>query len=148
MITLTLLHPSQSTPVQSWLFDSETVVRLGRGNQNDVVLYSAVVSRRHAELQNFESKWELINFGANGTYIDGKSITQARVVDGMIIRLGESGPKLLIGLGANDPAKLGKVVNRRSPSTSDPNPSVERNTLLNLKNLSVNNHPDIPTNLE
>ncbi|NEO28251.1 MAG: FHA domain-containing protein, partial [Kamptonema sp. SIO4C4] len=44
MITLTLLHPSKSTPVQSWMFDSESVVRLGRGHQNDVVLYSAVVS--------------------------------------------------------------------------------------------------------
>lgn len=99
VITLTLLHPTQSVPVQSWSFDSESVIRIGRANDNDVIIYSAVVSRHHAELWNNPSGWEIINFGANGTYVDDKPITQGLVVDGMMIRLGSSGPKIRVRIG-------------------------------------------------
>ncbi len=96
MITLTLLHPIQSVPVQSWCFESESVVRIGRSNDNDVIIYSAVVSRHHIELWNNPLGWEIINFGANGTYIDDQLIAQVLVVDGMTIRLGNSGPSIRI----------------------------------------------------
>ncbi|MEQ8959526.1 MAG: FHA domain-containing protein, partial [Coleofasciculus sp. C2-GNP5-27] len=96
MITLTLLHPLQSVPVQSWPFKSESVIRIGRSTDNDVILYSAVVSRHHVELRRNSSGWRIISLGANGTYIDGKRITQVSVVDGMIIRLASSGPKIQI----------------------------------------------------
>ncbi len=100
MITLTLLHPIQSVPVQSWCFESESVVRIGRSNDNDVIIYSAVVSRHHVELWNQAYGWEIINFGANGTYVDDKPIAQVSVADGMTIRLGNSGPKIRIQVGA------------------------------------------------
>ena len=107
MITLTLLHPIQSVPVQSWCFESESVVRIGRSNDNDVIIYSAVVSRHHVELWNHASGWEIINFGANGTYVDDKPIAQVSVADGMTIRLGNSGPKIRIRVGAaNQPGKI------------------------------------------
>ncbi|MEG4440849.1 FHA domain-containing protein [Microcoleus sp. AT9_B5] len=102
MITLTLLHPIQSVPVQSWCFESEPVVRIGRSNDNDVIIYSAVVSRHHVELWNHAHGWEIINFGANGTYVDDRPIAQVSVVDGMTIRLGNSGPKIRIGVGATN----------------------------------------------
>lgn len=107
MITLTLLHPIQSVPVQSWCFESEAVVRIGRSNDNDVIIYSAVVSRHHVELWNHANSWEIINFGANGTYVDDRPIAQVSVVDGMTIRLGNSGPKIKIRVGAtNQPGKI------------------------------------------
>lgn len=108
MITLTLLHPIQSVPVQSWCFESESVVRIGRSNDNDVIIYSAVVSRHHVELWNHPNGWEIINFGANGTYIDDKSIAQVSVADGMTIRLGNSGPKIRIRVGVTnlEPSKV------------------------------------------
>lgn len=98
VITLTLLHPLQSVPVQSWPFESESVIRIGRSTDNDVILYSAVVSRHHVELRRNGSGWQIVSLGANGTYIDGKRITQIPVVDGMIIRLASSGPKIQIHL--------------------------------------------------
>lgn len=98
VITLTLLHPLQSVPVQSWPFKSESVIRIGRSTDNDVILYSAVVSRHHVELRRNGSIWRIISLGANGTYIDGKRFTQMSVVDGMIIRLASSGPKIQIHL--------------------------------------------------
>ena len=72
MITLTLLHPLQPVPVQSWTFQQEPKIRIGRSTNNEVVLYSAVVSRRHIEIKCHDSQWELKNLGANGTYIKGK----------------------------------------------------------------------------
>ena len=107
MITLTLLHPIQSVPVQSWCFESESVVRIGRSNDNDVIIYSAVVSRHHVELWNQAYGWEIINFGANGTYVDDKPIAQVSVADGMTIRLGNSGPKIRIRVGTTlEPSQI------------------------------------------
>ncbi len=101
MITLTLLHPLQSTPVQTWTFQQEPVVRIGRAADNQVVLYSAVVSRYHVEIQISGSDWKVVNLGTNGTYISGKRIEQQTVEDGMVIRLARSGPMIQIRLNQN-----------------------------------------------
>jgi pSer/pThr/pTyr-binding forkhead associated (FHA) protein len=98
VITLTLLHPIQGVPVQSWSFETEPVIRIGRSTNNDVILYSAVVSRNHIEIRKGNSCWEVVNLGANGTYIDGKRIERQEAVDGLVIRLASSGPKIQIRL--------------------------------------------------
>lgn len=99
MITLLLLHPLKRNPVQSWSFENEPVVRIGRSTDNHVILYSAVVSRHHVELRQAGTSWEIVNLGTNGTYLDGKRITKVPVVDGSIIRLARSGPNIQIRLG-------------------------------------------------
>lgn len=105
MITLTLLHPLQSTPVQTWNFPTESVVRIGRAADNQVVLYSAVVSRYHVELQVSGTEWKVINLGTNGTYISGKRIEQQTAEDGMVIRLARSGPMIQIRLNQQSAAE-------------------------------------------
>lgn len=129
MITLTLLHPIQSVPVQSWCFESESVVRIGRSNDNDVIIYSAVVSRHHVELWNNPFGWEIINFGANGTYVDDQPITQVLVVDGMTIRLGNSGPSIRIRVAATNlqPEKVRKP-RKPSPSSQKDESSTDNQT--------------------
>lgn len=102
VITLTLLHPIQSIPVQSWTFKSEPAIRIGRSNNNEVVLYSAVVSRHHVEIRREGSQWQIINLGANGTYIDGERISKITAVNGMIIRLASSGPKISIEINSSN----------------------------------------------
>ncbi|NJK68483.1 MAG: FHA domain-containing protein [Microcoleus sp. CSU_2_2] len=110
MIKLTLLHPLQSIPVRSWIFEDEQVVRIGRSTENHVVLFSAVVSRRHIELRRTGITWELINLGTNGTYLDGKPIAKIPVVDGLIVHLARSGPKIQINVGPNQSnAQSGKI---------------------------------------
>lgn len=99
MITLILLHPFQTIPVQSWSFEDESVIRIGRATDNHVMLYSAVVSRHHVELRRWGNKWEIVNLGTNGTYVNGKPISQIPLEDGMIIHLARSGPKIQIRLG-------------------------------------------------
>jgi pSer/pThr/pTyr-binding forkhead associated (FHA) protein len=100
VITLTLLHPSQATPLQHWQFDNDqSTILIGRALDNHVVLYSAVVSRRHLEIRrNDRDDWELENLGANGTFVNGKPIEKTAVVDGMVVRLAASGPQIQIRL--------------------------------------------------
>ena len=99
MITLSLLHPLNKKPVQHWTFEEDKVIRIGRSTENDVVLYSAVVSRHHVELRQTEAGWEIVNLGTNGTYLEGKRVAQAPAVDGIIIRLARSGPNIQINIG-------------------------------------------------
>jgi pSer/pThr/pTyr-binding forkhead associated (FHA) protein len=110
VIKLTLLHPLQSIPVRSWIFEDEQVVRIGRSTENHVVLFSAVVSRRHIELRRTGITWELINLGTNGTYLDGKPIAKIPVVDGLIVHLARSGPKIQINVGPHQSSvQSGKI---------------------------------------
>lgn len=99
VITLTLLHPIKQIPIQVWTFPNESVIRIGRSTDNQVVLYSAVVSRHHVELRCIDRHWQVVNLGTNGTYLDGKRITQETVTDGAIIRLARSGPNIQIRMG-------------------------------------------------
>ena len=100
VITLTLLHPSQVTPLQHWQFgNDQSTILIGRALDNHVVLYSAVVSRRHLEIRlNDRNDWELENLGANGTFLNGKPIEKTALVDGMVVRLAASGPQIQIRL--------------------------------------------------
>ncbi len=99
-ITLTLLLPGKSTAVQSWTFDSEPTIRIGRAADNNVVLYSAVVSRHHLDLVLENGVWKAVNLGANGTYIEGNPIEDLPLKDGVVLCLASSGPKIQINLGS------------------------------------------------
>ena len=99
MITLILLNPLQSLPPQSWTFEDEPIIHIGRSTDNDVVLYSAVVSRRHVELRKVNHGWEIVCLGANGTFLDGEPVQQLPVKDGIVLRLARSGPQIQIRLG-------------------------------------------------
>ena len=98
MITIILLHSLQSIPIQKWTFESNSPIKIGRANNNDIVLYSAVVSRYHLEIRPQGSDWLLISKGANGTFFEGKNIHKILLKDGMIFRLASSGPKIQIRL--------------------------------------------------
>ncbi|MGK7877335.1 MAG: FHA domain-containing protein [Xenococcaceae cyanobacterium] len=118
MITLTLLH--KDAPVQNWTFGPESIIRIGRSINNEVVLYSAVVSRHHIELRRNGSDWELVNLGANGTYIQGKRIDKIRVVDGMIFNLASTGPKIQIRIDSEEESKMKiKDTPRKTPSSAE-----------------------------
>jgi pSer/pThr/pTyr-binding forkhead associated (FHA) protein len=99
VITLTLLHPVKQIPIQVWTFPDESIIRIGRSTDNQVVLYSAVVSRHHVELRRAGTNWEVVNLGTNGTYLDGKRIAQETIQDGAVIRLARSGPNIQIRMG-------------------------------------------------
>ena len=124
VITLTLLHPLQSTPIQSWTFEQETQVSVGRSTDNNVVLFSAVVSRHHVELCCENSVWEVVSLGANGTYMDNQRVTRSPLKDGSVFRLARSGPTLQVNIPANALTPVGR-------SSAPPLPS-SRSARLNI----------------
>ena len=120
MITLSLLNANQ-VPIQSWSFKTESTIKVGRATDNDVVLYSAVVSRRHIELRRrASSDWEVVNVGTNGTYIEGKKISKSKVDNGTILRLAYSGPQILIRI--DSAAELKTQGTQDSDRSSNNNP--------------------------
>jgi pSer/pThr/pTyr-binding forkhead associated (FHA) protein len=116
VITLSLLHPSQSHPIQSWSFENSEPIRIGRATDNQVVLFSAVVSRHHAELRPSPNGWDVVNRSGNGTYIEDRAIDRTSLADGAIVRLATSGPRILIEFGDG---KIGSEASVSLPDASE-----------------------------
>ena len=83
---LTLLDPEKQTPLQQWSFESESIIRICRSPENHVVIPNVLVSRQHMELQRVNSRtssqWYLVNFGTNGTFVNGILMSQGWISDG------------------------------------------------------------------
>lgn len=105
MLTLTLLDPQQQTPLQSWSFESESTIRIGRSPDNHVVIPNPLVSRYHLELRKIDSPalksaWSFVNQGSNGTFVNGILMSQGTLSDSAVIQLAKGGPILKLQMGA------------------------------------------------
>lgn len=98
MVTLTLLDPQASTPLQQWNFPNQSTIRIGRSPDNDIILNDPLVSRYHLELRATTSQpdslWQLVNQGTNGTFLNGVLISRGVLPDDSLIRLAREGPLL------------------------------------------------------
>jgi len=110
MIAVALLHPHQATPVRRWTFERGSPILIGRASSNDVVLYSAVISRRHLELHHSAGSWWAIDRGKNGTYANGLSFSRLQIVQPVTLRLAKSGPRL----------RVEPIAQRLAPALTDP----------------------------
>jgi pSer/pThr/pTyr-binding forkhead associated (FHA) protein len=115
VIKLTLLQPNGELPIQQWTFDVAEKISIGRSSRNEVVLYSAVVSRQHITIIRDEhGDWILKNLGTNGTFIEGNPIDEILVYNGMIIRLAGTGPQIQINTEQNSEAlnrQIARMIN-------------------------------------
>lgn len=137
----------QSIPVQSWTFEHEPVIRIGRSTDNHVILYSAVVSRHHVEVRKVTSGWEIVNLGANGTYLEGKRITTVPVEDGVVIRLARSGPNVQIHLGKQG-AETAKALGEKTfgqRARSGANVASPNSAAVNQTDIPVTDLPEVDT---
>ncbi len=100
MVTLTLLHPQTHEPLQQWNLPSQSVIRIGRLRDNDIVLDQFLeVSRHHLELLKVNdsspnSQWQLVSQGTNGTFLNGILVSQGLVPNNALIQLAKEGPLL------------------------------------------------------
>lgn len=96
MVIFTLLEPQTNQPLQQWEFSEQSVIRIGRAQNNDIVLHGYFqVSRQHLELALIDpqqEKWQLISRGTNGTLINNNFVTEAIINHNDLIRLAENGP--------------------------------------------------------
>ncbi|WP_406213003.1 FHA domain-containing protein [Streptomyces canus] len=67
-------------------------VRIGRADDNDLVIDDLVVSRYHAELRALpDDSYEIADLGShNGTYLNGRPVTGAVIGPGDIVGIGHS----------------------------------------------------------
>jgi len=66
------------------------VTRVGRGWGAEIRLEDHAVSRRHAILVNRSRELRILDDrSANGTYVNGRRVTEAALADGDVIALGE-----------------------------------------------------------
>jgi pSer/pThr/pTyr-binding forkhead associated (FHA) protein len=100
-----LLDPVKGHPLQTWEFDGRSVIRIGRADDNDVIVIDPLVSRVHAELVSDESgHWRIVSVGRNGTWVDGEQVSEPRPIGhGMVVQLGSSGPWMEIRKGRREP---------------------------------------------
>ncbi len=100
MVTLTLLEPQKKTPLNQWCFKDESVIRIGRAADNQVVLTDNLVSRHHLELRKISSghngsSWQVISQGTNGTFLNGVLVaSQSSLPDNSLLQLAQGGPML------------------------------------------------------
>ncbi|MDT0482033.1 ABC transporter ATP-binding protein/permease [Streptomyces doebereineriae] len=68
------------------------MVRIGRADDNDLVIDDLVVSRHHAELRALpDDSYEIADLGShNGTYLNGRPVTGAVIGPGDIVGIGHS----------------------------------------------------------
>jgi hypothetical protein len=101
-ITLTLLDPARGHALHAWTFDGHAIIRIGRGDGNDVVIADPVVSRRHVELVPGDGEWQIVSLGRHGTWLNGAPISGTQPIwHATVLQLGGNGPALEFRL---DPA--------------------------------------------
>ena len=91
-ISVHLMDLAKGRVVQTWRFERKEIIRIGRSEQNDVVIGDPYASRFHTELHYRESTWYLANQGRHGTFMSGEKVDDAPLEDGAVFRLGPSGP--------------------------------------------------------
>jgi anti-sigma regulatory factor (Ser/Thr protein kinase) len=91
-------------------------VVVGRGEDADIPVLDAAVSRRHARIVPDGDGWVLEDMGsANGTFLDDQRTTRAALTDGAVIRLGS---KLLVFTAEVPGEQTGSMLDYR-PGTPD-----------------------------
>jgi pSer/pThr/pTyr-binding forkhead associated (FHA) protein len=91
-VALHLLDAVQGHRVQTWRFQDQSTITIGRGADNDINLADAQVSRRHVELVHRDAKWWLLSHGRNGTWMNGAMEAEACLMNGAVFQLGSNGP--------------------------------------------------------
>jgi len=109
VIALSLLDSQQKNSLQEWNFEQESPIRVGRSSDNHVVLNDALVSRHHLELHHLGHShqgelWQLQSWGTNGTFLDGKLVSQILLSKSCVIQLGLGGPVLKLQTEPVSPA--------------------------------------------
>ncbi len=102
-IQISLWDDSRSQVVRQWEFVPPTTIRIGRAPDNEVIIDRPSISRLHATIE-FTSLsrgggyWQIINHGANGTFVNELSIDRVLVTNNERVQLAQDGVLLTIQL--------------------------------------------------
>lgn len=95
---LVVIHAASSSQLGKRFSLVEGSVTIGRGNENDVVLDSDSVSRRHARIEMRGASYYLSDMNStNGTYVNDDPVQEQRLGRGDQIKIGDTILKFLSG---------------------------------------------------
>lgn len=95
VIIVSIVHIQGPLKGEIQEFAQETI-NVGRHLSNDVRFPKdlAIVSRKHAEIVREGNRFRLSDNSANGTFVNGKRVTEAFLKNGDVIEFAEGGPKV------------------------------------------------------
>lgn len=93
-VFLYLLDSPQGHPVQYWTMDGQSLVRIGRAVDNDVVIPHPCVSRAHAYISRWENEWRLTSLSPQGIMHHSENVKDLLLSEGDEFRLGPAGPAI------------------------------------------------------
>ena len=87
------------------------VLRIGRGQGNDVVIDEVRVSRYHCRIEKTENGWEIVDLGSrNGTIVNGRNVMRKVLLDGDEIRVGKQRFVFHGGMGVGTDTHYGAAI--------------------------------------
>ena len=116
---------------------SEPVVSIGRDPSSHVCFQKSLtmISRKHSEILREGNRFKLVDKSTNGTFVNGKRVTEAFLKDGDVLAFSEGGPKVSFltktiegvpEVVSEEPARLVKEpevqVSQEPPSSYSPPP--------------------------
>ncbi len=93
-ITVQLVHIHGPLKGEIQEFSKETIT-IGRHPSCDLTFPTdlTIISRKHAEIVRQGNQFRLIDRSTNGTFVNGKKITEALLKDGDVLEFADGGPK-------------------------------------------------------
>lgn len=94
-ITVQLVHIHGPMKGEIQEFSKQTI-SVGRHPSSDVKFPAdlTIVSRSHAEITRDGNQFRLVDCSTNGTFVNGKRITEALLRDGDVLEFADGGPKV------------------------------------------------------
>ena len=103
---------------------------IGRGEDQDLVLFDAMASRRHARLHWLDGAWRIVDeTSSNGVFLNGARVSDAVLRDGDRIRIGDAEFRFMAGDPTTTDSKTqlafsGELGSQASERSVDPKWSV------------------------
>jgi hypothetical protein len=113
MIVIDLLDSDQGKPLQSWHFQGQAVITIGRAPDNDVIVADPYVSRAHAYLRQEPDHWQAVSISNQQLVAKGRGVAELALTNGTIFRLGPRGCSLRF-------SELAEIASNSSTMTFDP----------------------------
>jgi pSer/pThr/pTyr-binding forkhead associated (FHA) protein len=94
IITVQLIHIYGPLKGEIQDFSKETIT-IGRHPASDLKFPAdlTIISRKHAEIKREGNQFRLIDRSTNGTFVNGKKITETLLRDGDVLEFADGGPK-------------------------------------------------------
>jgi pSer/pThr/pTyr-binding forkhead associated (FHA) protein len=75
---------------------SEGIITIGRHPASSILFPTdlTIISRRHAEIRREGNQFRLVDSSSNGTYVNGKKVTECMLREGDVLEFADGGPKV------------------------------------------------------